>query len=82
MEINSPNNRPLSPEEVAHLEKLKSVVKDALEDGRFSTDEIAQIKSIIWADGRVSYEELRAVNETIKSVMGDITPELDWQPYS
>lgn len=82
MEVNSPNSKPLSPEEIAHLEKLKSVVKNALEDGRFSTQEIAQIKSIIWADGKVTYEELRAVNETITSVMGDINPEMEWRANS
>ena len=82
MEVNSPNSKPLSPEELAHLEKLKSVVEKALEDGKFSTAEIDRIKSIIWSDGKVTYEELRTVNETIKSVMGDVTPELQWRPNS
>ncbi len=82
MEINRPNDRPLSPDEIAHLEKLKSVVEKALEDGKFSTTEMARIKSIIWADGKVSYQELRTVNKTIKSVMGDEAPDLEWQPYS
>lgn len=80
MEVNSPNERPLSPEEIAHLEKLKSVVENALEDGRFSTAEIAHIKSIIWTDGKVTYQELRTLHETIRAVMGNETPELEWQP--
>ena len=82
MEIERPNAKPLSPEELAHLEKLKSLVEKALEDGKFSTYEIDRIKSIIWSDGKVTYEELRTVNETIKSVMGDNAPELEWQSYS
>ncbi len=82
MEIERPNAKPLSPEELAHLEKLKSIVEKALEDGKFSTYEIDRIKSIIWSDGKVTYEELRTVNETIKSVMGDNAPELEWQSYS
>ena len=82
MEIERPNAKPLSPEEIAHLEKLKYVVEKALENGKFSTYEIERIKSIIWADGKVTYEELRTVNETIQSVMGDEAPELEWQPYS
>lgn len=79
MEVNSPNKKPLTPEELAHLEKLKSVVEKALEDGRFSEAEIANIKSIIWADGKVTYEELRTVNKTIKEVMGDVVPEMEWR---
>ncbi len=61
MEIERPNAKPLSPEELAHLEKLKSLVEKALEDGKFSTYEIDRIKSIIWSDGKVTYEELRMV---------------------
>ncbi|MEM8780823.1 MAG: hypothetical protein AAGF26_18555 [Cyanobacteria bacterium P01_G01_bin.49] len=79
MEVNSPNQKPLTPEELAHLKKLKSVVEKALEDGRFSEAEIAHIKSIIWADGKVTYEELRTVNKTIKEVMGDVVPEMEWR---
>ena len=79
MEVNSPNKKPLTPEELAHLEKLKSVVEKALEDGRFSEGEIDHIKSLIWADGKVTSEELRTVNKTIKEVMGDIAPEMEWR---
>jgi len=78
MKIERPNAMPLSPEEKAHLEKLKSVIKKALENGKFSTAQIAHIESIIWADGKVTYEELRTVRETIQSVMGDVPPELEW----
>ena len=80
MEVNSPNKKPLTPEELAHLEKLKSVVEKALEDGRLSEGEIDHIKSLIWADGKVTSEELRTVNKTIKEVMGDIAPEMEWRP--
>lgn len=82
MEVNSPNDRPLSPAEIAHLEKLKSVVKNSLKDGRFSTAEINYIKSLIWADSKVTYEELRTLNETIPLVMGDVDPEIEWQANS
>ena len=82
MEVNSPNKRPLSPAEIAHLEKIKSVVKTALNDGKFSMDQIAHIKSIIWADGKVTYEELRTLHETIRLVMGNESPEIEWQPNS
>ncbi|MBE7384583.1 MAG: hypothetical protein F6J95_024605 [Leptolyngbya sp. SIO1E4] len=79
MNIERPNTKPISPEEIAQLEILKSVVEKALEDGRFSIYESERIQSLIWADGKVTYEELRTVNETIASVMGDIPPELEWR---
>lgn len=72
------SNKVLTPEDIAHLETLKSVVEKALEDGEFSVAEIDHIKSIIWADGKVTYEELRTVHETIETVMGDVSPELEW----
>lgn len=82
MEIKRPNAKPLSPEEIAHLEKLKSVVEKALEDGKFSTYQVDRIKSIMWADGKISYEELRTLHETVKSVTGNEYPELEWQSYT
>lgn len=78
MNIERPNAKPLSLEGTVHLEKLKSVIKKALEDGRFLVDDIEQIKSIVWADGKVTYEELRTIRTTIQSVMGDVPPELEW----
>lgn len=82
MQIDRPNAKPLSPEEIAHLEKLKSVVEKALENGKFSIYEADRIKSIMWSDGKVSYEELRTLHETIKSVTGNEYPDFEWQPYS
>ena len=81
MNIERLNTKPLSSEEIAQLETLKSVVEKALEDGQFSIYESERVQSLIWADGKVTYEELRTVNETIISVMGDISPELEWRSY-
>ena len=79
MRIERFNAKPLSPEEMIHLEILKSVVEKALEDGQLSIYESEHIQSLIWADGKVTYEELRTVNETIYSIMGDIPPSLEWR---
>ena len=82
MEIERPNAKPLSAQQIAHLEKLKSVVEKALENGKFSTYEADHIKSIMWSDGKISYEELRTLHETVKSVTGNEYPELEWQSCS
>jgi len=81
MEVERPDAKALSPEEMAHLESLKTVVEKALEDGQFSVGEVDRIESIIWADGKVTYEELRTVHETIQSVMGDMPPDLEWLSF-
>ena len=81
MNIERPNAQPLSSEEIAHLETLRAVDEKALEDGRFSIYESERIQSLIWADGKVTYEELRTVNETVTSVMGNLLPELEWRSY-
>ncbi|MEO1522067.1 MAG: hypothetical protein AAFU78_14980 [Cyanobacteria bacterium J06633_2] len=79
MEIERSNAKALTPDEIQHLEKLKAVVVTALADGVLNESEIEQIKSIIWADGKVTYEELRTVHETIQSLMGDELLSLDWR---
>lgn len=72
------NAQPLSEEEKAHLAKLKSTVEKALENGEFSTAQISQIKALVWEDGKVTADELRTIRETIKEVMGDAQPGLEW----
>ncbi|MEO1391223.1 MAG: hypothetical protein AAFV85_28165 [Cyanobacteria bacterium J06634_6] len=78
MEISRPNAQPISEEELAHLAKLKATVEKALENGEFSTAQISQIKSLIWEDGKITADELRTIRETIKEVMGDTQPGLEW----
>lgn len=80
MNIERPNAKELTPEEVQHLEKLRTVVKTALTDGTLSEYEIDHIKSLIWADGKVTYEELRTLHETSHSVMGDdVVLPMEWR---
>ena len=77
MEIERSKAKALTSAEVQHLEKFKAVVAAALADGVLSEDEITHVKSIIWADNQVTYEELRTVHETLQSLIGDELPLLD-----
>ena len=79
MEIEHSKAKALTPEEVQHLKKLKVVMAAALADGVLSEGEMAHIKSLIWADNQVTYEELRTVHETLKSLMEDELPLLYWR---
>lgn len=80
MKIERSDDRELTPEEVQHLEKLKAVVKTALTDGILDDNEMAQIKSLILADKKVTYEGLRTFHATLRDVMGDELPHFDWHP--
>ena len=81
MQINSPNRKLLSPEEIRHLEKLKSVVERALDDGKLSTFEIARIKFLVMEKRTITYEALLTIRQTTKAVMGDTEPEMEWEVY-
>ncbi len=82
MKVNSPNSKPLTPQEIEHLNNLKKVVEQSLEDGKFSIYEIERIKSMMWADGKITYERLSTFRKTVKEVMGNIEPEIEWRSNS
>ena len=79
MEIERPNQRTLTPEELAHLDKLKRLVEDALADGKVSQAEIAAIKTLIRADHKVTFEELQTIHNTTRDLLGeDGSLDYDW----
>ncbi|MGD1917827.1 MAG: hypothetical protein ACFCAD_02420 [Pleurocapsa sp.] len=82
MKVNSPNSKPLTPQEIEHLNNLKKVVEQSLEDGKFSIYEIERINSMMWADGKITYERLSTFRKTVKEVMGNIEPEIEWRSNS
>ncbi|XGV97383.1 MAG: hypothetical protein ACAF41_32270 [Leptolyngbya sp. BL-A-14] len=67
-----------APEDAKHLEKLRSVIEQAIADGRVTAQEMQAIKRIIWSNGKVSPEELDLVRELIheKVASGEIV--YDW----
>ena len=79
MKVERPNQKDLTPEEQAHLAKLKQMVEAALADGRVSQDEIQNIRAYIHADHKVTIDELRTINTTIRELLGDGTLEYNWE---
>lgn len=65
MKVERPNAKPLSPEELKHLEKLKALIEGAIADGRLSAEEMDSINRAINADGKVTCEELDLCRELI-----------------
>jgi uncharacterized membrane protein YebE (DUF533 family) len=78
MKIERPNQRDLTPEEQAHLAKLKQMVEAAMADGKISRDEIQSIQAYIHTDRKVTVDELRTINTTIRELLGEGALEYDW----
>jgi len=63
MEIERPNAKPLTPEDLHDLEKLKAVVEQAIADGKLTKAEIDAIRVQIHSNGHVTVEELELCRE-------------------
>ncbi|NEQ45248.1 MAG: hypothetical protein F6K00_17475 [Leptolyngbya sp. SIOISBB] len=78
MQIERSDQHDLSPEEQAHLAKLKALVEAALADGKVSSAEIQAVRELIHADHKVTPEELQTIRSTMRSMLGDAALEYDW----
>jgi uncharacterized membrane protein YebE (DUF533 family) len=79
MQVERPDQHDLSPEEQAHLAKLKQMVEAALADGKVSQAEIQTIRAYIHADHKVTVDELRTIHDTVQELLGEGTLEYDWE---
>lgn len=66
MEIERPNQPPLSNDDVQQLEKLTALLQQSVADGVLTRAELDAIKVQIAANGKVMIEELDLVREFIR----------------
>jgi uncharacterized tellurite resistance protein B-like protein len=78
MQIERSDQYELSPEEQAHLEKLRRLVESALADGKVSEAEIQAVRALVHADHKVTPEELQTIRSTMREMLGDAALEYDW----
>ncbi len=81
MEVEYPDGHPLSAADLTHLQQLRAVVEQALEDGQLSRDELDRIRTLVNAAHQVTVEELQVIHQTVRAVLGD-TVQFDWEPYA
>ncbi|MEG3910402.1 hypothetical protein QT979_00510 [Microcoleus sp. w2-18bC1] len=64
-------------EETRQLEKLQVQIERAVADGKISKQEMEDIKKAIWADGKVTVEELELYRMLVtdRIVAGDVEYE-------
>jgi uncharacterized membrane protein YebE (DUF533 family) len=79
MQVERPNQPDLTPEEQAHLAKLKQMVEAALADGRLSQNELQAIKTYINADHKVTVDELQTIKTTVRELLGEAALEFNWE---
>lgn len=66
MEIERPNQAPLTAADLEHLKKLEDLLKKSVADGVITSAELDAIKVQIAANGKVMIEELDLVRQFIR----------------
>ncbi len=77
MLVSRSSDKQPTPEETRQLEKLQVQIERAVADGKISKQEMEDIKRSIWADGKVTVEELQLyrILVTDRIVAGDVEYE-------
>jgi uncharacterized membrane protein YebE (DUF533 family) len=77
MLVSRSSDKQPTPEETRQLEKLQVQIERAVADGKISKQEMEDIKRSIWADGKVTVEELELyrILVTDRIVAGEVEYE-------
>ncbi|MEG3919659.1 hypothetical protein [Microcoleus sp. POL10_C6] len=77
MLVSRSSDKQPTPEETRQLEKLQVKIERAVADGKISKHEMEDIKRAIWADGKVTVEELELYRMLVtdRIVAGDVEYE-------
>ncbi|MEG5040941.1 MULTISPECIES: hypothetical protein [unclassified Microcoleus] len=77
MLVSRSSDKQPTPEETRQLEKLQVQIERAVADGKISKQEMEDINRAIWADGKVSVEEVELYRMLVtdKIVVGEVEYE-------
>jgi len=77
MKLDRPQGSSLTQAELDNLDILKALVEGAISDGVLTKAESENIRSMVWADGKISPEELHIIQNLIwnKIQTGELTIE-------
>ncbi|MEB3177969.1 MAG: hypothetical protein VKL59_02845 [Nostocaceae cyanobacterium] len=78
MKVSRPNAKELTPQELQQLERLKVVIKNATADGKLSRKELDDIQAAMFADKKVSLEELQLYSKLIQEKLDSGELEMDY----
>ncbi|MFB2837044.1 hypothetical protein [Floridanema evergladense] len=77
MKIERPSTKLPTPEELQELGKLKTAIEQIIANGKISKEECERIKRIMWADGKITPEELELCRTMIYHQI--TIGELEWE---
>lgn len=77
MKIERPNANSPTPEELQDLARLKTAIEQVIANGKVSKAECERIKGIMWADGKITPEELELCRTMIYNKISN--GELEWE---
>lgn len=78
MQISRPNAKSLTSEDRQQLDQLKSIVENALANGKLSKEEIIRIQKFSLADSTIVYEQRITIRQTMQRQLGDAELEYEW----
>jgi hypothetical protein len=78
MKMERPNPQPLSPEELQDLEKLRTLLEQAIADGYVTADELNAARARMSADGKVLFEEIELLQQLVWDKIQSGAIEYSW----
>ncbi|HEY9881029.1 MAG TPA: hypothetical protein V6D29_21395 [Leptolyngbyaceae cyanobacterium] len=73
----TPENPGQTAEDPAHLARLKTLVENAIADGKLTFEEMAEIRDALMADGKLTLEEMELVRDVMRQKLGDAPLEFE-----
>ncbi|MBW4562934.1 MAG: hypothetical protein KME32_17655 [Mojavia pulchra JT2-VF2] len=78
MKITRFNSYELSSQELQELEKLKTLIQNAVADGKISQQEVNDVQAYMFADQKVSVEELELYRTLVQEKFATGEIEMDY----
>ncbi|MBF2075123.1 MAG: hypothetical protein IGS50_15380 [Synechococcales cyanobacterium C42_A2020_086] len=79
MQISRPHATTPTPQELRDLEKLKTVILQAIADGKLTGDEMQSIQRTAWIEGKARPEELHLISIMVTQKIREGELEWVWQ---
>lgn len=78
MRVWHPDEPAPTAEEERDFERLRAAIEAAIADGKLSQTEVEDIKSIAWADGKITRRELELYRTLISDKVAKGELEFEW----
>lgn len=77
MELESKELEQTVTDDPEHLVQLRSLVQRVMEDGKISSEEAAELRAALIADGQITSDELEVIRTVMREQLGDQPLEIE-----